>query len=144
MSQTNLNSGNIRKGVSVYINNGQSNVFSATGSCLEFKFYDYYDVISSSAPRNFDSKDHGTISQYYMEFGTAQFPANFVPVLISGTSFVGDRVEFWQDPWNCGYSYGRDRIAFPMTSVIFTKGHIVIPVPYASQRWGFRIAGYLD
>jgi len=144
LSQTNLSSGNIRKGVSIYINNGQSNIFSTTGSCLEFKFYNSNNAISSSIRRNFNSKDNGTMSLYYVEFGTAQFPANYVPVLISGTSTAGEGVEFWQDPWNCGYSMSSGRVAFPMTSVIFTKGHILIPVPYASQHWGFRIAGYLD
>lgn len=32
LSQTNLAAGNVRKGVSIYINNGNANVFSATGS----------------------------------------------------------------------------------------------------------------
>lgn len=36
------------------------------------------------------------------------------------------------------------KLAFPMSSVIFAKGHILIPVPYGSQPWAFRIAGYLD
>lgn len=145
LSQTNLSSGNIRKGVSIYINNGQSNIFSATGSCLEFKLVDYYNAISSSTRQNFTSKDYGVMSLFCIEFGTNHIPANFMPVLISGTSTEGEGVEFWQDPWNCGYSSRADgRIAFPMTSVIFTKGHIVIPVPFASQHWGFRIAGYLD
>ena len=145
LSQTNLSSGNIRKGVSIYINNGQSNIFSATGSCLEFKLVNYGNAISSSTRRNFTSKDNGVMSLFYIEFGTNHIPANFMPVLISGTSTEGNGVEFWQDPWNCGYtgpSIGR--VAFPMTSVIFAKGHILIPVPYGSQPWGFRIAGYLD
>lgn len=32
LSQTNLSAGNVRKGVSIYINNGNANVFSATGN----------------------------------------------------------------------------------------------------------------
>ena len=85
------------------------------------------------------------MSLFYIEFGTNHIPANFMPVLISGTSTEGNGVEFWQDPWNCGYTgLSIGRVAFPMTSVIFAKGHILIQVPYGSQPWGFRIAGYLD
>ena len=32
ISQTNLSAGNVRKGVSIYINNGNANVFSTTGT----------------------------------------------------------------------------------------------------------------
>lgn len=144
LSQTNLSTGNVRKGVSIYINNGNSNIFSVSGSCLEFKLVNYGNAISSSTRRNFNSKDAGAMPLFYIEFGTNHIPANFVPVLISGTSTAGEGSEFWQDPWNCGYTYRGARVAFPMTSVTFTKGHIVIPVPFASQPWGFRIAGYLD
>lgn len=149
LSQTNLSPDNVRNGVSIYINNGNANVFSTTGTLKPYGILRFPAKMSSSTQRSFRSQNSGVLNCYYIEFVASELGANFVPIVISGTANVsvsgGDGSTIWQDQWNFGYA--RDagyREGFPYSSVTFTKGHIILPVPNPKQAWGLVIAGYYE
>ena len=149
LSQTNLSPGNVRNGVSIYINNGNANVFSTTGTLKPYGILRFPAKMSSSTQKGFKAQSGAIINTYYIEFVASELGANFVPIVISGTAngsaAGGGGATIWQDQWNFGYA--RDagyREGFPYSSVTFTKGHIILPVPNPQQAWGLVIAGYYE
>lgn len=148
LSQSGLASANIVRGKTISINNGSTNVFSATGDSSNLKMisgsinsgstnigYKYYDHVN-----NIDNGGRGT---YYATFYKQDIARSITPLYVL-TIYNGDSGGYTIYNYSTSeiYRFGMNSCLHGYLDSVLSSSYISILMPYQNASYNYYVFGY--